>query len=108
AFAMPTESVSVLQTASAREAQIEKIMEVLSHPRAQLHLRMAGISRTELQEGLWKLDDAQLAMVAQKADAVKAGGQLLGLVIALLVIAILIVVLMMLLRKDIRIKDKEE
>lgn len=91
-FGMPTASMPVVQaTASIREAQIEKIMIVLSHPKAQLNLRMAGISQTQLRENLSKLDDAQLAMVAQKADVVRAGGQL-GLIIGLLVVIILLIV----------------
>ncbi len=92
-FGMPTASMPVVQaTASIREAQIEKIMIVLSHPKAQLNLRMAGISQTQLRENLSKLDDAQLAMVAQKADVVRAGGQV-ELIIGLLVVIILLILL---------------
>ncbi len=95
----------VQATAAIREAQIEKIMTVLSHPKAQLNLRMAGISQTQLREGLSKLDDAQLTMVAQKADSVKAGG-ILGVIIALLVIAILVIIVIMLMDKEVKIEDK--
>ena len=107
AFALPSESVSAFQAGSCREAQIEKIMSVLSRPEAQVHLRTAGIDPTGLRGQLAKLDDAQLATVAEKADAVKAGG-FLGLIIALLVIAILVVILIYLLNKDIEIKDKDK
>lgn len=106
AFALPTSSVASVQTASARDVQIETIVSVLSAPRAQVHLRMAGISPTRLKEGLSRLDDAQLAQVAQKADAVKAGGEL-GLIIGLLVLTILIIVVVMLLNKEIEIKDQD-
>lgn len=105
-FALPTASVASVQTASARDVQIETIVSALSAPRAQVHLRMAGISPTRLKEGLSRLDDAQLAQVARKADAVKAGGEL-GLIIGLLVLTILIIVVVMLLNKEIEIKDKD-
>lgn len=106
ASALPTASVVSVQTASARDTQIEKIVSALSTPRAQVHLRMAGINPAKLREKLARLDDAQLNRVAQKADAVKAGGEL-GLIIALLVLTILIIVVIKLMNKDIEIKDKD-
>ena len=106
AIAMPTASVAQLQPMAIREAQIASIMQVMHHPQAQLQLRLAGISPTQVREGLAKLDDAQLASVARRAEAVKAGGELVGLIIALLVVAILVVILITLLHKDIDVKDR--
>ncbi len=92
ASAMPRGSLGLSPAVSStRTAQIERIMTVLSKPEAQVHLRAMGIRLPELRSRLSKLDDAQLARMAQKADTVKAGGQL-GLLIAALVIAILIVI----------------
>ncbi|MBI3333248.1 MAG: PA2779 family protein [Candidatus Omnitrophica bacterium] len=107
AFAMPTGSLVALQTASDRDARIEKIMGILSRPAAQIHLRAAGISQAQLREGLSKLDDDQLAAVARRAEVVKAGGEL-GIIIALLVVAILVIIVIQLLDKDIEIKDKKK
>ncbi len=107
AMAMPTASVAQLQSTAVREAQIAMVMQVLRHPQAQLQLRLAGISPTQVREGLTKMDDTQLASIAHKAESVKAGGELIGLIIALLVVAILVVILIMLLNKDVDIKDKK-
>ena len=106
ALAMPTESAAVAGPASVRTAQIDAIVNTLSRPQAQLHLRLAGISPTQLREHLSRLDDVQLAMVAHKTEMVKAGGEL-GLIIALLVVTILVIVLIKLLNKDVEIKDKK-
>ncbi|GEM_PF-1826409 len=107
AFALPTSSVASVQTASVRDVQIEAIVSALSTtPRARMHLRMVGISPAQLREKLARLDDVRLAQVAQKADAVKAGGEL-GLIIGLLVLTILIIVVVMLLDKKIEIKDED-
>lgn len=109
-WASPSESLPTVLASNPeaqREAQIEKIMGVLSRPEAQVQLRAAGIWPDHLREKLSKLDDTQLAMVADKADTVQAGG-VLGLIIALLVIAILIVILIYLLNKDVEIKDEDK
>lgn len=92
ASALPSESMSVFQPAAVREAQVEKVMGLLSRPDAKLQLHLAGISRQELRERLDKMDDSQLEWAAQRADQVKAGG-VWGIVVAVLVIAILVVVL---------------
>ena len=105
---MPSESVSVMVLdSSGRDSQIEKIMNTFSHPKAQLHLRMAGVNRAQLRESLSKLDNAQLAMVARRADTVKTAGQL-EILIVLLVIAILVVIFLYAAGKDIEIKDKNK
>ena len=106
AFAFPSESLSVSDTAGARQAQIDKVMSVLSRPEAQLHLRLMRINDQQVRAALTKLDDAQLAQVARKADTVKAGGDILGLVIVLLVIAILVILIMKLSDKTVVVKEK--
>ena len=106
AFAFPSESLSAGYSASARDAQIDKIMNVLSRPEAQLHLRLMRINENQVKDALIKLDDSQLTQVAQKADIVKAGGDgALGLVIAVLVIVLLIVLIVNLSNKKIEVKD---
>ena len=105
ALAMPSDSVSVFSGASVRDAQIHKIMEVLSRPEARAHLVMMGIDQRELKSGLSKLDDRQLGLVADKADQIKVAGDGLAVVIALLVIALLVVAILKLSNKTIEIKD---
>ena len=108
AFAFPSQSLSVLEPASLRDAQINQIMSVLSRPEAQLHLRMMGMNQTQVKDALAKLDDAQLAQVADKANAVKAVGDGLGIVIVILVIVLLFVVIVKLMDKRIEIKDQKK
>jgi hypothetical protein len=92
-LAMPTTSVSSFNAASLRPAQINTIMTELTRPEAQAHLMLMGVSQSELREKLNQLDDAQLASVAAKADAVKiAGDGGLGLIIGIMILAILIIV----------------
>ncbi len=93
AFAMPSASVSAFDIVSLRQTQMNKIMSELSRPEARAHLMLMGISQNELKEKLTQLDDAQLAGVAKKADAVKVAGDAgLGIIITLLVIAILAII----------------
>ncbi len=105
AVAMPTGSVAQLQSTAVREAQIAQILGVLDHPCAQWHLRLAGVTPAQMREDLATLDDTQLASIAHKAQAVKAGGQL-EILIVLLVIAILAVVILYAAGKDVVVKDK--
>ncbi len=93
AFAMPSASVTAFDVVSLRQAQMSKIMSELSRPEARAHLMLMGISQNELKAKLTQLDDAQLASVAKKADAVKVAGDAgLGIIITLLVIAILAII----------------
>jgi hypothetical protein len=93
AFAMPSASVTAFDIVSLRQAQMNKIMSELSRPEARTHLMLMGISQNELKAKLTQLDDAQLASVAKKADAVKVAGDAgLGIIITLLVIAILAII----------------
>lgn len=103
--AMPSESLSTVQAVSVRQAQVEEIMQVLSMPQAQLHLRMMGLREADVREGLSKLDDAELAQVASRSETVKAGGDGLGIVIAVLVIVLLVIVILSLTDKKIEVKD---
>lgn len=108
AWALPSDSVSSFAPASVRAQQIETVLEVLSRPEAQVHLRVAGMTPETLKTQLARLDDAQLAQAAAQAKTVKAGG-ILGVIIALLIIAILVVVLLWMVDKDVdvTVKDKD-
>ena len=107
-FAFPSQSLSVSQPASLRDAEISRIMSVLSRPEAEIHLRMMGISQAQVKDALAKLDDAQLAQVADKTNTIKAGGDGLGIVIALLVIVLIVVLIVKLMNKKIEIKDEKK
>jgi hypothetical protein len=93
AFAMPSASVSTFDASSMRQLQMNKILSELSRPEAKTHLMLMGINQNELKEKLAQLDDAELAVVADKAEAIKvAGDSGLGIIITLLVIGILAII----------------
>ena len=93
AHAMPSASVSAFDVVSMRQGQMDHIMSELSRPEAKAHLMLMGISQSQLKDKLAQLDDAQLAGVSKKADAIKvAGDGGLGLIVVLLVIGILAII----------------
>ena len=106
AFAFPSQSLSTVQPALLRQAQIDSVMDALSRPEAQLHMRLMHLDENQVRESLTKLDDTELAQVAQRADSVKAAGDAgLGLIIALLVIVLLVVLIVNLSNKKIVVRD---
>lgn len=108
ALAIPSGPAVSFQADAERAAQIEAIMSVLSRPEAQIHLRAHGLNPGEVREKLARLDDSQLAAVAEKAEFVRSAG-ILGVIIALLVIAILVVILIFLMDdKEIDVNVKED
>lgn len=109
AFALPSESVTTFQPTAQRQAQIEKVLGILSRPDARIQMRLAGIPEKELRGRVERMDDSQLTWAAARADQIKAAG-ILGVIIALLVIAILVVILVWLLdrRVDVRIKKDND
>ncbi len=93
AFAMQSASVSAFDGVSLRQVQMGNILSQLSRPEARAHMMLMGINQAQLKEKLAQLDDAQLASVSKKADAIKvAGDSGLGLIIVLLVIGILAII----------------
>jgi multidrug efflux pump subunit AcrB len=69
-------------------------MSVLDRPEAQLHLIAMGISKSQLREQLSQLDDTQLALVSERADAVKAAGdEVVGAVLIILLIVFLVILI---------------
>ena len=108
AFAFPSQSLSALQPASLRDVQISRIMDVLSRPEAQVRLHMMGIDPKKAKNAVSGLDDAQLAQLAGRAEAVQAGGDGLGLVIGILVVVLLVVLIINLMNKKIEIKDQKK
>jgi len=107
AFALPSESVTTFQPAAERQAQMEKVLSILSRPEARIQMKLAGIPEKELRGRLEKMDDSHLTWAAARADQIQAAG-VLGLIIALLVIAILIVILIWLVDKDVDVHVKDD
>ena len=107
AFALPSESVTTFQPAAERQAQMEKVLSILSRPEARIQMKLAGIPEKELRGRLERMDDSHLTWAAARADQIQAAG-VLGLIIALLVIAILIVILIWLVDKDVDVHVKDD
>ncbi len=107
AFALPSESVTTFQAAPERQAQMEKVLSMLSRPDAKLQMRLAGIPEKDLRRRIEQMDDSQLQWAAERSDQVKAAG-FLGVIIALLVIAILVVILIWLVDKDVDVHIKDD
>ncbi len=107
AFALPSESVTTFQPAAERQAQMEKVLSILSRPEARIQMKLAGIPEKELRGRLERMDDSHLTWAAARADQIQAAG-VLGIIIALLVIAILIVILIWLVDKDVDVHVKDD
>ncbi len=87
-----------------RGAEIDKVQKVLEMQIVADKLQAYGLSADEVKAKLQSMSDEQLHLVAQASDRVLAGGDGLGIVIALLVIIILVVILMKLLDKKIIVR----
>lgn len=107
AWAMPSASLSAFATVQTqiRQAQIDSILSALSRPEARAHLALMRIDEKRLKEDLAALSDTDLAAVAEKAEAVKAGGDALGVIVVLLVIALLVILILKLSEKKVVIRD---
>lgn len=88
----PSELIAMSQF--DRASDLEKVQSVLEVKMVSERLGQLGLSTDEIQQRLHSLSDQQIHKLALQLDDIKAGGDGLGIVIALLVIAILIVILL--------------
>ncbi len=77
-----------------RNADIHKIQKIIETKAVSTRLLQLGFTTEEVKNKLAQLSDQQLHHVASQLDDLKAGGDVLGVIIALLVIAILVVILL--------------
>lgn len=84
------------QTSSVRQEDLSKIQTVLESKMIHQRLADLGLSHEEITSRLAQLSDQEVHQVASQLDSLHAGGDALGVVIALLVIAILVVILLQL------------
>lgn len=82
------------ETASFRQEDLTKIQTVLESKVIRQRLSDLGLTQEEITSRLSQLSDSEVHQVASKIDSLYAGGDGLGVVIALLVIAILVVILL--------------
>lgn len=79
-----------------RATDLENIRFALENKLVAQRLKDLGFSESEIYSRLSRMDDSEVHGLAQKLDDIRAGGNGLGIVIALLVIAILVVLLLQL------------
>jgi hypothetical protein len=95
AWAGPAPSREHVET--AREESLRRIHGLLDNQAARTQLEKMGVDRQELESKLDRLDDAELARLADRLESLNVGGDALGVVIALLLIAglVLLIIFMM-------------
>ena len=86
------------------EQDISKVQLALENKLVQEKLRANGISPEEVKAKLSGMSPSQVHMLAQASDDVLAGGDGLGVLIAVLIIVLLVIVIIKLLGHDIIIK----
>jgi len=79
-----------------RNADLEKIQQVLEMKALKERLLQLGLTQDEIQNRLSQLSDQQIHQFALQLDNLKVGGDGLGIIIALLVIAILVILILQL------------
>lgn len=92
------------KTGAEMAKEIETIQRALETRMVQEKLSAHGLTAEEVADKLPSMTPEQIHMLAQASDDVLAGGDGLGVVIALLVIVILVIVILKLLNKDIIIR----
>jgi len=77
-----------------RQDGISRIQTVLETKIAAEKLKAYGLTPGEIEQKLQGLSDGQIHMLAQASDQVLAGGDALGVVIAILVIVLLVILIL--------------
>jgi hypothetical protein len=93
-----------LQESGTRAGDIDKIQLALENEIVQAKLSAYGLTQEEIQSKLQEMTDNQVSLLAQASDDVLAGGDGVGLVIAILVVVLLVIVIIKLMNKSIVIR----
>lgn len=80
--------------AEQRHADVGTVQKALENKMVAERLQALGYSTDEVNQRLAMLSDAELHDVAKKIDALNAGGDGLGIVIAILVVVLLVVLIL--------------
>jgi len=87
-----------------RQDEINRIQTALETKIAAEKLKAYGLTPGEIEQKLQGLSDGQIHMLAQASDQALAGGDALGVVIAILVIVLLVILIMKLSDKTVVVK----
>jgi hypothetical protein len=93
-----------MEAQETRAGDIDKIQLALENEIVQAKLKAYGLTQEEVQSKLQGMTDNQVSLLAQASDDVLAGGDGLGLVIAILVIVLLVIVIIKVMNKSIVIR----
>jgi len=91
-------------SAETRQDEMSRIQRALETEIVKEKLKAYGLTPGEIEQKLQGLSDGQIHMLAQASDQVLAGGDGLGVVIAILVIVLLVILILKLSDKSIVIK----
>ena len=87
-----------------RQDEISRIQTALETQIVAEKLKAYGLTPGEIEQKLQGLSDEQIHMLAQASDQVLAGGDALGVIIAILVIVLLVVLILKLSDKTVVVK----
>ena len=87
-----------------RQDEMSRIQQALETEIVKEKLKACGLTPGEIEQKMQGLSDEQIHMLAQASDRVLAGGDGLGVVIAVLVIILLVILILKLTDKSIVIK----
>ena len=81
-------------SSEVRQDEISRIQTALETQIVAEKLKAYGLTPGEIEQKLQGLSDEQIHMLAQASDQVLAGGDALGVIIAILVIVLLVVLIL--------------
>jgi len=87
-----------------RQDEISRIQAALETKIVTEKLKAYGLTPGEIEQKLQGLSDGQIHMLAQASDPILAGGDALGVVIAILVIVLLVILILKLSDKTVVVK----
>jgi hypothetical protein len=85
----------------SRHQDLATVQRVLEHKMVKERLKALGYTDEEITARLDRLSDTELHSFATQLDSLTAGGDGLGIIIALLIIVILVIVVLKLMNKKI-------
>jgi hypothetical protein len=91
---VPSEIIADAQT--SRDLDVAKVQNIIETKMVRDRLEKLGFTPEEIRSRLDLLSDQQVHQLALQLDDIKAGGDALGVIIALLVIGVLVVLLLQL------------
>jgi hypothetical protein len=91
-------------SSEVRQDEISRIQTALETQIVKEKLKAYGLTPGEIEQKLQGLSDEQIHMLAQASDQVLAGGDALGVVIAILVIVLLVILILKLSDKTVVVK----